>query len=51
MGFTQDQKIRFIGTVMKTLIAAGCITLIGVLVYNIAIAESRGRERALLYEK
>lgn len=51
MKFTQDQKARFIGNSIKFTAIFGVGTLIAFLLFNVATAEARGRERALQYEQ
>jgi len=51
MKFTQNQKAQFLGTAIKGVAAIGFAALLGLLAYNIATSEKKGRERALQYEK
>lgn len=43
MKLTQDQKARFIGTTIKTCAVVGFVSVIGLLLYNVATAEKIGR--------
>ena len=47
----QDKAARLIVLGMKGVAVVGFASLVGVLIYGVATAESAGRERALAYEK